>query len=80
MVFKVKVIDLHKLDSLSDKDVLIVASDGLWNVLSNEDVAKIVKSALANTDSSIHLKYFLLYLILFSYAKIFIVIELERKR
>uniref|UniRef100_A0A914RG53 PPM-type phosphatase domain-containing protein n=1 Tax=Parascaris equorum TaxID=6256 RepID=A0A914RG53_PAREQ len=52
----VRVVDLHKLDSLSDKDVLVLASDGLWDVLNNEDVALIVKAALNNNETAESLK------------------------
>ncbi|CAI4228381.1 unnamed protein product [Auanema sp. JU1783] len=47
---EVEVLDLRSLDSLTDKDVIIVASDGLWDVLSNEDAALIVRSALSTID------------------------------
>lgn len=60
--FKVRVVDLHKLDSLSDKDVLILASDGLWDVLNNEDVALIVKAALNNNETAESLKYSCIWL------------------
>lgn len=56
MNLQVKVVDLHKLDSLCDKDVIILASDGLWDVLNNDDVALIVKAALNNTESADYLK------------------------
>uniref|UniRef100_A0A0M3HVW8 PPM-type phosphatase domain-containing protein n=1 Tax=Ascaris lumbricoides TaxID=6252 RepID=A0A0M3HVW8_ASCLU len=59
---EVRVVDLHKLDSLSDKDVLILASDGLWDVLNNEDVALIVKAALNNNETAESLKYSCIWL------------------
>ncbi|KJH48501.1 protein phosphatase 2C [Dictyocaulus viviparus] len=49
---QVQVFDLRNLDSLTDKDVLIVASDGLWDVLSNEDAGLIVRSSLSATEQS----------------------------
>ena len=36
--------------SLTDKEVLILATDGLWDVLSNEEAARIVRNSLANAD------------------------------
>ncbi|MFH4974010.1 hypothetical protein AB6A40_000719 [Gnathostoma spinigerum] len=54
---EVRVVDLHKLGSVSDNDVLILASDGLWDVLSNDDVARIVKSALNNTEADDIMRY-----------------------
>ncbi|VDK83365.1 unnamed protein product [Onchocerca ochengi] len=54
---EVKVFDLHKFDSLCDKDVLVLASDGLWDVLNNDNVSMIVKTALNNSESADYLKY-----------------------
>uniref|UniRef100_A0A1I7WMH9 PPM-type phosphatase domain-containing protein n=1 Tax=Heterorhabditis bacteriophora TaxID=37862 RepID=A0A1I7WMH9_HETBA len=54
---EVQVFDLRRLDSLTDKDVLIMASDGLWDVLSNEDAGLIVRSALSTTEQSDHTRY-----------------------
>lgn len=48
--FQVRVFDTKELSSLTDQEVLVVASDGLWDVLTNEDVARIVRNSLANTD------------------------------
>uniref|UniRef100_A0A0K0DID5 PPM-type phosphatase domain-containing protein n=1 Tax=Angiostrongylus cantonensis TaxID=6313 RepID=A0A0K0DID5_ANGCA len=49
---EVQVYDLRKLDVLTDKDVLIIASDGLWDVLSNEDAGLIVRSSLSATEQN----------------------------
>ncbi|CAD5220596.1 unnamed protein product [Bursaphelenchus okinawaensis] len=49
---EVTVLDLSTLEELTDSDVLVMASDGLWDVLSNEDVAKIVRTTLSQTDPS----------------------------
>ncbi|VDN03417.1 unnamed protein product [Thelazia callipaeda] len=54
---EVKIFDLKKIDPLSDEDVLVLASDGLWDVLSNNDVTAIVKTALKNSDPTDYLKY-----------------------
>lgn len=35
-------------ENVNEDDVLIMATDGLWDVLSNEDVAKIVRNFLQN--------------------------------
>lgn len=42
---EVKVLDLATLELLED-DVLIMATDGLWDVLCNEEVARITRSFL----------------------------------
>ena len=47
---EVEVVDLRKLDSIGDLDVLIMASDGLWDVLSNEEAVTIVESSLRSTE------------------------------
>ncbi|XGW30338.1 hypothetical protein V3C99_009372 [Haemonchus contortus] len=54
---EVRVFDLRNLDVLSDKDILIVASDGLWDVLSNEDAGLIVRSSLSATEQSEQSRY-----------------------
>uniref|UniRef100_A0A914W8C7 PPM-type phosphatase domain-containing protein n=1 Tax=Plectus sambesii TaxID=2011161 RepID=A0A914W8C7_9BILA len=54
---EVSVFDLQSLNSLTDRDVLILASDGLWDVLSNEDAAAIVQSALVHPDADDRTKY-----------------------
>ncbi|WKY03499.1 hypothetical protein Q1695_004900 [Nippostrongylus brasiliensis] len=54
---EVRVFDLRSLDTLTDKDILIVASDGLWDVLSNEDAGLIVRSSLSATEQSEQSRY-----------------------
>uniref|UniRef100_A0A7E4ZUG5 PPM-type phosphatase domain-containing protein n=1 Tax=Panagrellus redivivus TaxID=6233 RepID=A0A7E4ZUG5_PANRE len=54
---EVNVFDVRALDSLSDREVVVMASDGLWDVLSNEEVAMIVRSALSQTEFSDFSKY-----------------------
>ncbi|KAL3982526.1 Protein phosphatase 2C family protein [Acanthocheilonema viteae] len=54
---EIKVLDLRKLSSLCDNDVLVLASDGLWDALDNDDVSMIVKTALNNSKSTDYLKY-----------------------
>ncbi|VDM56014.1 unnamed protein product [Angiostrongylus costaricensis] len=54
---EVQVYDLRKLDVLTDKDVLIIASDGLWDVLSNEDAGLIVRSSLSATEQNEQSRY-----------------------
>ncbi|GMT26058.1 hypothetical protein PFISCL1PPCAC_17355 [Pristionchus fissidentatus] len=49
---EVRVFDIRSLSTLTDKDVLILASDGLWDVITNEDAGLIVKSALSSSDPS----------------------------
>lgn len=43
---EVKVFDVENCDDLTDSDVLIMATDGLWDVTSNESAAATVNSAL----------------------------------
>uniref|UniRef100_A0A1I7TXC6 PPM-type phosphatase domain-containing protein n=1 Tax=Caenorhabditis tropicalis TaxID=1561998 RepID=A0A1I7TXC6_9PELO len=54
---EVSVTNLRDLNVLTDKDVVIVASDGLWDVLSNEDAGLIVRSTLGSTDSADSSRY-----------------------
>ncbi|CAD6195212.1 unnamed protein product [Caenorhabditis auriculariae] len=49
---EVSVTNLRELDTLTDKDVVVVASDGLWDVLTNEDAGLIVRSSLGSTEPS----------------------------
>ncbi|CAM36343.2 PPM-type phosphatase domain-containing protein [Caenorhabditis elegans] len=49
---EISVTNLRDMNTLTDKDVVIVASDGLWDVLSNEDAGLIVRSTLGSTDSA----------------------------
>ncbi|KAI6227337.1 PPM-type phosphatase domain-containing protein [Aphelenchoides fujianensis] len=44
---EVAVLDPSELGSLTDDHIVIMASDGLWDVLSNEDAAHIVRQSLA---------------------------------
>lgn len=45
---EVRIFDLQRnLNALTDRDVLILASDGLWDVLTNDDAAAIVRLALS---------------------------------
>lgn len=54
---EISVTNLRDMNTLSDKDVVIVASDGLWDVLSNEDAGLIVRSTLGSTDSADSSRY-----------------------
>ncbi|CAJ0931355.1 unnamed protein product, partial [Mesorhabditis belari] len=47
---EVQVLSIRSLASVSSLDVLIIASDGLWDVLTNEDAARIVRSSLSSFD------------------------------
>lgn len=47
--FQVRVYDLSRYEHGAD-DVLILATDGLWDVLSNEEVAEAVTQFLPNCD------------------------------
>lgn len=42
--------DLRSLDELADEEVLVMASDGLWDALSNDAVASIARSSLRQCD------------------------------
>ncbi|PIC34580.1 hypothetical protein B9Z55_014189 [Caenorhabditis nigoni] len=53
----ITVTHLRDMNVLTDKDVVIVASDGLWDVLSNEDAGLIVRSTLGSTDSADSSRY-----------------------
>lgn len=46
---QVRVYDLHQYEHGAD-DVLILATDGLWDVLLNEEVAEAVTNFLPNCD------------------------------
>ncbi|EFP08522.1 hypothetical protein CRE_15571 [Caenorhabditis remanei] len=54
---EITVTNLRDMNTLTDKDVVIVASDGLWDVLSNEDAGLIVRSTLGSTDSADSSRY-----------------------
>ena len=47
--FQVRVYDLSKYEHGAD-DVLSLATDGLWDVLSNEEVAEAITQFLPNCD------------------------------
>lgn len=47
---EVKVLDLMS-DNVTDEDVLVLATDGLWDVVSNEEVAIIVQRGLQTWDN-----------------------------
>lgn len=47
--FQVRIYDLSKYEHGAD-DVLILATDGLWDVLSNEEVAEAITQFLPNCD------------------------------
>ena len=49
MCVQVKVYDLAQCEHGAD-DVLVMATDGLWDVLSNQEVAESVTTFLANCD------------------------------
>ncbi|GMR48624.1 hypothetical protein PMAYCL1PPCAC_18819 [Pristionchus mayeri] len=54
---EVRVFDIRSLSTLTDRDVIIMGSDGLWDVISNEDAALIVKSSLSSSDPTDPARY-----------------------
>lgn len=42
---------------LQEEDVVVMATDGLWDVLSNEQVAQMVRSFLLSTQEDPHRYY-----------------------
>ena len=48
---KVQIFDLSS-DELSSKDALVMATDGLWDVLSNKDVRELWAEEMALKPSS----------------------------
>ena len=44
--FQVRVLDVEREESVGDSDVLVMATDGLWDVVNNAAVAEVVKSGL----------------------------------
>uniref|UniRef100_A0A915ED07 PPM-type phosphatase domain-containing protein n=1 Tax=Ditylenchus dipsaci TaxID=166011 RepID=A0A915ED07_9BILA len=48
---EVQVFDTRSMDCLSSSDVLVVGSDGLWDVFSNEDVFNIVNTSMSTLNS-----------------------------
>lgn len=45
------------MDVLTDRDVLIMASDGLWDVMSNDEAASIVQASLDQNNDYDWTKY-----------------------
>ena len=43
---EVKILDLERDDGLADSDVLIMGTDGLWDVTTNDEAIEIVQKAL----------------------------------
>lgn len=43
---EVRVVDLEAETNLTDSDVIIIGTDGLWDVTSNEKVCEVVQKAL----------------------------------
>ena len=43
---QVRVLDVEREESVGDSDVLVMATDGLWDVVSNAAVAEVVKAGL----------------------------------
>ncbi|KAL8212352.1 UNVERIFIED_CONTAM: Protein phosphatase 1M [Gekko kuhli] len=50
---KVEIYDLT-IQNIKEDDVLILATDGLWDVLSNEDVAQMIRSFLEDNKTDPH--------------------------
>ncbi|XP_007442902.1 protein phosphatase 1M, partial [Python bivittatus] len=50
---QVEVFDLTS-ENINEDDILIMATDGLWDVMSNEDVAQIVRNFLQNNKTDPH--------------------------
>ncbi|CAB3406455.1 unnamed protein product [Caenorhabditis bovis] len=49
---EISVFNLRELDSINYRDVIILASDGFWDVMTNEDASLIVRSSLGVSDFS----------------------------
>lgn len=47
------VLDVDQL-ALQEEDVVVMATDGLWDVLSNEQVARLVRSFLTGNREDPH--------------------------
>lgn len=41
-------------ENIKEDDVLVMATDGLWDVLSNEDVAQMVRTFLEDNKTDPH--------------------------
>ena len=68
-VMQVKVYNLMQYEHGAD-DVLVMGTDGLWDVLSNQEVAEAVTTFLANCDpDDVHRSFaiFLSFFLLFNY-------------
>lgn len=50
---QVTVLDVDQLE-LQEEDVVVMATDGLWDVLSNEQVARLVRSFLPGNREDPH--------------------------
>ncbi|KAM6169917.1 protein phosphatase 1M [Rhynchocyon petersi] len=50
---QVTVLDVHQLEP-QEEDVIVMATDGLWDVLSNEQVAQLVRSFLPGNQEDPH--------------------------
>lgn len=50
---QVTVLDVDQLE-LQEEDVVVMATDGLWDVLSNEQVARLVRSFLPGNREDSH--------------------------
>lgn len=50
---QVTVLDVDQLE-LQEEDVVVMATDGLWDVLSNEQVARLVRSFLPGNQEDPH--------------------------
>ncbi len=46
LLFKVRIYDLENDESLTDADVLIIGTDGLWDITTNEMAAEVVQKSL----------------------------------
>ena len=47
LVTQVLVVDLERETDVTESDVLVMATDGLWDVISNERAAELVEQSLA---------------------------------
>lgn len=47
------VFDTISMNSLSERDVLILASDGFWDVFTNEEVFELVNSSFNLVENSL---------------------------
>lgn len=55
-VFQVRIFDLTTAD-LTDGDVLILATDGLWDITTNEKAVSVVTKSLSHFPAEDHDKY-----------------------